>query len=76
MTLFGANGKPITTYDITSVQVIVAHKKAGKPGTARYPILVAEVDGDLKTIRSVLQGAMNQTITKLHQLGAIKKEVA
>ena len=76
MTLVGANGKPITAYDITSVQIIVAHKKAGKPGTARYPILIAEVDGNLKTIRSVLQGAVNKTITQLHKLGAIQKEAS
>ena len=74
--LVGANGKPLASHDLVVVQITIAHKKMGKPGTAKYPILVAEVDGDLKTVRSVLQGAMQQTLTKLHQLGAIQKEAS
>ncbi len=73
--LVGPDGKPVLAYDITMVQVIVAQKKAGMPGTTKYPILIAEVDGDLKTVRTVLQAAMRKTITKLNQLGAITKEV-
>ena len=73
--LVGPDGKPVAAHDITVVQIFIAHKKVGMPGTAKYPILVAEVDGDLKTVRSVLQAAMRQTLTKLNQLGAIKKEV-
>ena len=72
--LLGPDGKPVIAHDITVVQIIVAHKKVGMPGTARYPILIAEVDGDLKTVRSVLQGAMRKTILKLQQLKAIQKE--
>lgn len=72
--LVGFDGKPLRTADITTVQVIIAHKKAGKPGTAKYPILVAEVDGNEKTVRSVLQGAIRETMQKLHQLGAIAPE--
>ena len=75
MTLLGPDGKPVVTYDVTMVQVIIAQKKAGMPGTTKYPILIAEVDGDLKTVRSVLQAAVRQTLTKLHQLNAIKQEV-
>ncbi len=73
--LFGPNGKPVAVKDITMVQVVIAQKRAGHAGTTKYPILVAEVDGDLKTVRSVLQAALRQTLTKLNQLGAIKQEV-
>ena len=72
--LVGANGKPITSYDMVVVQITIAHKKAGKPGTAKYPILVAEVDGDLKTTRAVLQAALGKTLTKLRQLGAMQEK--
>ena len=75
MTLFGSDGKPLAAHDITVVQIIIAQKKMGMPGTTKYPILIAEVDGDLKTVRAVLQAALRQTLTKLHQLGAIKQEV-
>lgn len=73
--LVGSNGKPLAAHDITMVQVIIAQKKVGMSGTTKYPILIAEVDGDLKTVRAVLQGAMRKTISQLHKLGAIKQEV-
>ena len=72
--LLGPNGKPVAAKDITMVQIIVAQKKLGMPGTTKYPILIAEVDGDLKTVRTVLQAALRETLTKLNQLGAIQKE--
>ena len=73
--LLGPDGQPAVAHDITMVQVIVAQKKVGMPGTSRYPILIAEVDGDLKTVRTVLQAAMRKTILQLTKLGAIKQEV-
>ena len=73
--LLGPNGKPVVAKDITMVQVIIAQKKLGMSGTTKYPILIAEVDGDLKTVRTVLQAAMRETVTKLQKLGAIKQEV-
>ena len=73
--LLGPDGQPVIAHDITVVQIFVAHKKVGMPGTAKYPILVAEVDGDLKTVRAVLQAAMRKTISQLNKLGAIKQGV-
>ncbi len=72
--LLGPDGQPAVAHDLTMVHIIVAQKKVGMPGTTKYPILIAEVDGDLKTVRTVLQAALRETLTKLNQLGAIKKE--
>ena len=72
--LLGPDGKPVIARDITMIQIVIAQKKLGMPGTTKYPILIAEVDGDLKTVRSVLQAALRETLTKLNQLGAIQKE--
>ena len=74
--LLGPDGKPVIARDITMIQIVIAQKKLGMPGTTKYPILIAEVDGNLKTVRSVLQAALGKTLTKLNQLGAIKKEAS
>ncbi len=75
--ILGLDGKtPIHAHSKTVVKIEVIHK-AGGPNTPikRFPILHAEVDGDLHTIKGVLQQAFENLLALLIKLGVAKGQI-
>ena len=71
--ILGSNGRPMQTDHVTEVHIWVVHKPAGAGPPQKIPILAAQVDGTIDTVRQVLAQAVGKLLQALLKLGAINK---
>ena len=72
--ILGTNGRPMQTDHTTEVHIWVVHQPAGAGPPQKIPILAAEVDGSVETVRVVLATAVGKLLQALFKLGAINKD--